>query len=244
VAPDGAGGVLRAAGLVKRFVAPGGSVVEVLRGADLTMAAGEIVAVIGRSGSGKSTLLNLLGGLDRPDAGELWFRGERITGASRRALARFRGRRLGFVFQSFHLIPELTAWENVLLAARYVGRPRAEAERAAGVLFSRLGIEDRAGHHPPALSGGEQQRVAFCRAVLNDPPVILADEPTGNLDEANAAVLLRELHGRARAGAAVLLVTHSAALARLADRTLALADGGRVVDGPAGRAPRSRGRRS
>jgi ABC-type lipoprotein export system ATPase subunit len=218
--------VLRAASLRKRFRTPDGRVLEVLRGVDLALAPGEFVAVVGRSGSGKSTLLNLLGCLDRSDGGELWFGGERLTGASRRALARFRGRRLGFVFQAYHLIPELTAWENVLLAARYVGRARAEAETAAQDLLLRLGVWERAAQFPPALSGGEQQRVAFCRAVLNDPAVILADEPTGNLDDENAAVLLAELRARAHGGrAAVLLVTHSAELARTADRTLTLMNG-------------------
>jgi ABC-type lipoprotein export system ATPase subunit len=200
-------------------------VLEVLRGVGLTLAPGELVAIIGRSGSGKSTLLNLLGCLDRPDGGELWFRDQRLTGASRRALAAFRGRNLGFVFQTYNLIPELTARENVLLASRYVGRAR-EAETAARALLERLGVWDRAEQFPPALSGGEQQRVAFCRAVLNDPALILADEPTGNLDAENAAVLLAELRERSRSGrSAVLLVTHSAELARTADRTLALVEG-------------------
>jgi lipoprotein-releasing system ATP-binding protein len=222
--------MLRAAGLRKTFRAPDGGAIEVLRGADVQLAPGEHVAVVGRSGSGKSTLLNLLGCLDRPDRGELFFRDLALTGARRRALATFRGRYLGFVFQSFHLIPELTAWENVLLAARYVGRDAGAAARAATELFARLGIADRRDHYPPALSGGEQQRVAFCRAVLNDPAVILADEPTGNLDEENARVILEELRDRARGGrAAVLLVTHSADLARAADRVLYLADGRLVV---------------
>jgi ABC-type lipoprotein export system ATPase subunit len=225
--------MLRAAGLAKRFGAPDGRVLEVLRAVNLALAPGELVAVVGRSGSGKSTLLNLLGCLDRPDGGELWFGDERLTGASRRALARFRGRHLGFVFQTYNLIPELTARENVLLAARYVGRARAEAETAARALLERLSVWDRADQYPPALSGGEQQRVAFCRAVLNDPAVILADEPTGNLDAENAAVLLAELRARARTGrSAVLLVTHSVELARAADRTLALTDGQLILVGP------------
>jgi ABC-type lipoprotein export system ATPase subunit len=217
--------LLRASGLTKRFRTPDGRVLGVLRGVDLALAPGELVAVVGRSGSGKSTLLNLLGCLDQSDGGELWFGGERLTGASRRALAGFRGRHLGFVFQTYNLIPELTARENVLLAARYVGRARAEAETEASGLLDRLGMSERAEHYPPALSGGEQQRIAFCRAVLNDPAVILADEPTGNLDPENAAVLLAELRARARGGRSVLLVTHSAELARAADRTLALNDG-------------------
>jgi lipoprotein-releasing system ATP-binding protein len=218
--------ILRTAGLAKRFRTPGGRVLDVLRGVELALAPGELVAIVGRSGSGKSTLLNLLGCLDRSDQGELWFGDQRLTGASRRVLARFRGQHLGFVFQTYNLIPELTAWENVLLAARYVGRARAEAETAARDLFDRLSVWDRAEQYPPALSGGEQQRVAFCRALLNDPAVILADEPTGNLDADNAATLLAELRARARSGrSAVLLVTHSAELARAADRTLTLVDG-------------------
>ncbi len=218
--------MLRAAGLRKTFRGPDGRAIEVLRGVDLSLGPGEHVAVVGRSGSGKSTLLNLLGCLDRADGGELWFGDQELTRAGRRALARFRGRQLGFVFQSFHLIASLTAWENVTLAARYVGRDRREAARAAAALFERLGIAHRRDHYPPALSGGEQQRVAFCRAVLNDPAVILADEPTGNLDEDNARVILDELSTRARAGgSAVLLVTHNAGLARTGDRVLHLADG-------------------
>jgi ABC-type lipoprotein export system ATPase subunit len=225
-----AGETFRALGLRKTFRAPAGGAIEVLRGVDLAIEPGEHVAVVGRSGSGKSTLLNLLGGLDRPDGGELWFGDLCLARANRRALAGFRGRRLGFVFQTFNLISELTAWENVVLAARYVGRDRAEAARAAGLLMERLGVAERAGHYPPTLSGGEQQRVAFCRAVLNDPALILADEPTGNLDEDNARVILAELKARARTGAAVVLVTHSPDLAREADRVLHL-DGGRLVNG-------------
>jgi ABC-type lipoprotein export system ATPase subunit len=217
---------LRGVGLVKRFQTPGGQALDVLRGVDLALQPGEVVAVVGRSGSGKSTLLNLLGCLDRMDGGELWFGDVRLSSAGRRARARFRGRHLGFEFQTYNLIPELTAWENVALAGRYVGRPRAEAAAAARNLLERLGVWERAEQYPPALSGGEQQRVAFCRAVLNDPAVILADEPTGNLDEDNAAVLLAELRARAEGGrTGVLLVTHSADLARTADRVLTLASG-------------------
>jgi ABC-type lipoprotein export system ATPase subunit len=230
--------LLRAVGLRKAFLAPDRRRIDVLRGTSLTLGASEYVAIVGRSGSGKSTLLNLIGCLDRADGGELLFRGRSLGRAPRRTLARFRGRDLGFVFQHFNLIPGLSAWENVLLAARYVGRDRSEAGRAAAALFERLGIADRARHYPPALSGGEQQRVAFCRAVLNDPALILADEPTGNLDEDNAAVIMGELRERTRTGrSAVLLVTHSADLARSADRTLQLVDGqlveaGRDLSGP------------
>ena len=217
---------LRAAGLCKSFPGPGGRAIPVLQGVDLALGPGETVAIVGRSGSGKSTLLNLLGALDRADAGELHLGAEAVRGASRRALARLRGRHLGFVFQSFHLIPSLSAWDNVLLAARYGGADRGDAARRAGALFEQLGIADRRAHLPPALSGGEQQRVAFCRAVLNEPRVILADEPTGNLDEDNARVILGELRARAASGrSGVVLVTHDLGLARTADRVLELVDG-------------------
>jgi putative ABC transport system ATP-binding protein len=146
--------------------------------------------------------------------------------ASRRALARFRGESVGFVFQAFHLIPSLTAWENVMLAARYVGPGQPPAAGVAAALFDRLGLAARRGAYPATLSGGEQQRVAFCRAVLNDPPLILADEPTGNLDRENAALILEELGLRARSGrSAVLIVTHDPQLVATADRLLLLADG-------------------
>jgi putative ABC transport system ATP-binding protein len=223
--------MLHAVGLRKTFRAPDGTVIEVLRGADLTLDRGEYLAVVGRSGSGKSTLLNLLGCLDRADGGSLRFRDLSLTGASRRTLATFRGRYLGFVFQAFHLIPSLTALENVLLAARYGGRDRRAAAQAAEALFERLGISERRNHYPATLSGGEQQRVAFCRAVLNDPPVILADEPTGNLDDDNARLILDELRSRARTGSSgVLLVTHNAELAGAAERALYLADGRLVLE--------------
>lgn len=216
---------LRAVGLRKAYRVRGGTLLEVLRGVDLALERGEYVAVTGSSGAGKSTLLALLGCLDRADGGELWFDDQPLARASRRALARYRGRSLGFVFQAFHLIPELTAWENVLLAARYAGLERGAAVRVAGALFERLGIADRRDHFPPELSGGEQQRVAFCRAVVKDPPLILADEPTGNLDEEHSAVILRELRARAEAGGTVLLVTHSAALAAQANRVYELEAG-------------------
>ena len=217
--------MLTATALRKAFRGTNGQPIEVLRGVDLTLARGEQVVVVGRSGSGKSTLLNLLGCLDRVDGGELSFDGRVLTGASRRALARFRGESVGFVFQAFHLIPSLTAWENVMLATRYVGRGRAAAAAVAEGLFARLGVAERKSQYPATLSGGEQQRVAFCRAVLNDPPLILADEPTANLDRENTDVILDELRFRARSGrSAVLIVTHDPDLVATADRTLVLAD--------------------
>ena len=215
-----------ARGLVRTF-GEGRAARRVLDGADLDVAAGEIVAVLGRSGSGKSTLLHVLGGLDRPEAGTVELAGERVTGVPERRLSVLRRRHVGFVFQFFHLLPELSGEANVLLAARVRGADPGAAARGRA-LVARLGLEPVAGSFPHQLSGGEQQRFAIARALVNDPAVILADEPTGNLDvEAGATVLalLREL---AAEGRAVVLVTHEASAAGIADRVLRL-DGGRLV---------------
>jgi len=200
--------MLRAAGLVKSYRAPSGMPIRVLAGVDLTVKGGELVVVTGPSGSGKSTLLNVLGLLEDGDGGELWFEDNRVSALGRSARSQARGRYVGFLFQSFLLLPFLTALENVLLAARYVGRSGAASRRRARELMEEVGVADRMDHFPAQLSGGEQQRVAFCRAVLNDPPLLLADEPTGNLDDENGAVILGALRGRARAGAAVVVVSH------------------------------------
>jgi ABC-type lipoprotein export system ATPase subunit len=218
--------VVRARGLDKTFRGPDGRAVPVLAGVDLEVRTGEFVAVTGASGSGKSTLLNLLGLLEPPDAGEIWLGEVCASRLSRRAQCPVRGRSIGYVFQSFMLIARLTALENVLLAARYVGRPRRDALAAAHALMERLGVAHRRDHYPAQLSGGEQQRVAYCRAVLNAPPLVLADEPTGNVDDDHAAVILAELRGLCRErGASVVLVTHRADAAALADRTLHLRAG-------------------
>src|SRR5215470_1879479 len=220
--------LVRAIGLARSYAGPAGRAVTALAGADLEAKSGEFLAVIGASGSGKSTLLNLLGLLERPYAGEIWFDERRVSHLSRRAQARVRGRDIGYVFQSFLLISGLTALENVLLAARYVGGDRASATREALSLMERLGVADRRGHYPAQLSGGEQQRVAYCRAVLNRPPLVLADEPTGSLDDVHAGVILRELKGCVRErGASVILVTHRADAAAEADRVVRL-EGGRL----------------
>jgi len=218
--------VVRALGLHKTFRGPDGGPVPVLGGVDLEVKTGEFVAVAGSSGCGKSTLLNLLGLLEPPDAGEIWLDDVCASRLSRRAQCRVRGRALGYIFQTFLLIGSLTALENVLLAARYVGRPRGEALAAAGALMERLGVAHRRDHYPAQLSGGEQQRVAYCRAVLNAPPLVLADEPTGNLDEGHAGVILTELRALCRErGTSVILVTHRADAAARADRTLRLRAG-------------------
>jgi ABC-type lipoprotein export system ATPase subunit len=200
--------------------------VRVLDGVDLEARPGQVVAVIGESGSGKSTLLNLLGLLEPADAGEIWFDAERVSPLGRRAQCRVRGTRIGYVFQAFLLIGSLTALDNVLLAARYIGRDRGTATREALALMERMGVAHRRGHYPAQLSGGEQQRVAFCRAVLNSPPLLLADEPTGNLDDAHARAILAELRAQARTrGATVILVTHRSEAAAEADVSLRLSAG-------------------
>jgi len=218
--------MIRAIGLTKTFSTGGGAPVVVLKGLDLEVKPGEYLAVTGPSGSGKSTLLNLVGLLDGADSGEIWFGDERVSSAGRRRQSLIRGRQVGFIFQAFHLIASLTALENVALAARYVGGDRTEAGRRAQALMERLGVAHRTRHYPAQLSGGEQQRVAFCRAVLNDPPLILADEPTGNLDEDHARVIREELRTRVRErGTTVLLVTHHPEAFGEADRVLSLVDG-------------------
>jgi ABC-type lipoprotein export system ATPase subunit len=219
--------LVRAVGLGKAFPGVDGAPpVRVLDGVDLEAKPGQVLAVVGESGSGKSTLLNLLGLLEPADTGEIWFDAERVSHLGRRAQCRVRGTRIGYVFQSFLLLAGLTALDNVLLAARYVGRDRRDAEREANALLERLGVAHRRGHYPAQLSGGEQQRVAYCRAVLNRPPLLLADEPTGNLDDSHARVILDELHAEARErGAAVILVTHRPDAAATADACLGLAAG-------------------
>jgi ABC-type lipoprotein export system ATPase subunit len=217
--------MLRAVGLLKAFPGPAGARVPVLEGVDLDVARGEHVLVRGASGSGKSTLLNVLGLLEDPDAGEVWIADQRLSHASRTAKSRARGRLIGYVFQSFLLVGSLTALDNVCLAARYVGRDRAAARRRALELLEQFGVAHRRHHYPPQLSGGEQQRVAYCRALLNDPVLVLADEPTGNLDEEQARVIQAALRHRARSGAAVVVVSHRPESAQDADRVLTLTEG-------------------
>jgi ABC-type lipoprotein export system ATPase subunit len=220
-------------GLSKTFLGPGGAPVPVLRDIDLEVRSGEFVAVTGSSGSGKTTLLNVLGLLEPASAGEIWLGAERVSHLGRRAQARVRGASIGYVFQSFLLLSGLTALDNVVLAARYVGRDRALARREALQLLERMGVAHRKDHYPAQLSGGEQQRVAYCRAVLNRPPLVLADEPTGNLDDEHARVIMSELRAStAERGAAVVLVTHRPETQASADRVLRLRDG-RLEPGPA-----------
>jgi ABC-type lipoprotein export system ATPase subunit len=221
--------VLAARGVVKQ-IGRERAARRVLDGVDVTVEAGEMLAVLGRSGSGKSTLLHLLGGLDRPDAGSIRVLGDELVGASERALTRLRLRRIGFVFQSFALVEELSGEENVLLPTRLPGAPPGGAGRAAR-LIDELGVADVAGRAPHELSGGEQQRFAIARALVNDPVLVLADEPTGNLDTEAAADVLRLLSGLTGAGRAVVIVTHERDAAAAADRVLVMSDG-RLVGSP------------
>jgi ABC-type lipoprotein export system ATPase subunit len=215
--------VLRARGLRKAYGTGRGARV-VLDGVDLEVARGELVAVVGRSGTGKSTLLHLLGGLDRPDAGSVEVVGRPVTGTSERDLSALRRDEIGFVFQFFHLVPELSGEENVALAARLPDSAPGAPERGRE-LIERLGLGDAAGRMPHELSGGEQQRIALARALVNDPAVVLADEPTGNLDPEAAAIVLDVLREVAAEGRAVVLVTHEEAATDAATRVLRLQDG-------------------
>src|SRR3954470_6449656 len=214
---------LRAHGLVKSY-GPARAARRILDGASLEVAPGELVAVVGRSGSGKSTLLHLLGGLDWPEDGWVEVGGERLVA---RDADHIRARRVGFVFQAFHLVPELTGLENVLLAARVPGAAPQTAQRGTE-LVERLGLAPVSSALPHELSGGEQQRFAIARALAGDPDVVLADEPTGNLDAASAALALAPRRAAADAGRAVVVVTHEPEATGRADRVLELRDG-RIV---------------
>ncbi len=219
--------LVRARGLVKTF-GSGRAARRVLDGADLDVGRGEVIAIVGRSGTGKSTLLHLLGGLDRADAGTIEVAGQTVTGAGERALSALRRRDVGFVFQFFHLLPELSGEGNVLLAAGVRGAAPEAADRGRA-LIRRLGLDDVRHALPSELSGGEQQRFAIARALVNDPGVLLADEPTGNLDPVAGAEVLRLLREAADEGRGIVLVTHDDAAAAIADRVLRLTDG-RLVD--------------
>jgi putative ABC transport system ATP-binding protein len=205
--------------------------VEILRGIDLSIARGEFVAIVGASGSGKSTLLGLLAGLDTPTSGSIRLDGEEISRLSEDRLAEIRGRQIGFVFQSYQLIPTLTAEENVLLPAELAGEASSEALDRARALLDTVGLRERRDHYPVQLSGGEQQRVALARAFIRKPPLLLADEPTGNLDSSNGRQVLELLLSLNRSEATTLvLVTHDRDLTSRASRILTLKDGCIVSD--------------
>jgi putative ABC transport system ATP-binding protein len=216
--------VLRARGLRKEH-GRGEGLVRAVDGVDLDVGAGETVAVMGPSGCGKSTLLHLLGGLDRPSGGEVWLNGGRIDDVGESARARRRRTDVGFVFQAFHLMDELTAVENVELSALLAGRSPRAARRRAEDLLDQVGLADRAGFLPSALSGGQRQRVAIARALSNEPSVVLADEPTGNLDSAATLDVLRLFDRLHESGQTLVVVTHDARIAATADRMISMRDG-------------------
>ncbi len=221
--------VIQASGLSRHY--PGdGSPVRAVDDVRLVIERGEAVSVMGPSGCGRSTLLHLLGGLERPSAGELTLDGRRVDGLSEAAWARLRRRSVGFVFQAFHLIDELSAVENVELPALLVGTPPQAARRRAMELLERLDVADRAAHLPARLSGGQSQRVALARALVNEPLLVLTDEPTGNLDSHATGELLKILAGLREAHQTLLLVTHDPRVAAIADRLLSMRDGAIVDD--------------
>jgi putative ABC transport system ATP-binding protein len=216
--------LFRARGLRKDY-GRGEGLVRAVDEVDLEVAPGEMLAVMGPSGCGKSTLLHLLGGLDRPSAGELWLAGRRIDGLSERALSGLHRREIGFIFQAFHLMDELTARENIELPALIAGRSLRAARRRALALLERVGLADRGDHLPSALSGGQRQRVAIARALVNEPLVVLADEPTGNLDTAATLEVLRLFKDLHASGLTLVIVTHDERVAASADRLVSMRDG-------------------
>ena len=211
---------------LERHYRMGHSVVRALDGVSISLGAGELVALLGASGSGKSTLLNLVAGMDRPTGGSLLFRGKNLAQFTSRELAAHRRHNVGMVFQSFNLVARKSALENVMLPMIFAERPAEERRRRAEELLARVGLAERAGHRPSELSGGEQQRVAIARALVNEPDLLLADEPTGNLDSKTAAEILGVLQQLHRdLGKSLLLVTHEERTASIAQRRIYLSDG-------------------
>jgi putative ABC transport system ATP-binding protein len=217
--------VVRTVDLTRRFKM-GDTYVEALRGVDLALAGGEFVALVGPSGSGKTTVLGLIGGLDRPTRGQVWIDGTELSASDERTLTQHRRRHVGFVFQTFHLLPRLTAEENVALPLMFSGVPEGERRARARELLQRVGLGQRLPHRPTQLSSGEQQRVAIARALVGQPALLLADEPTGNLDTVTGSeimALLKELNEEKRL--TMLVVTHDPEMAAYADRIIKLRDG-------------------
>lgn len=213
--------MIKASGIKKSY-----NTLQVLKGIDLTIEKGEIISIVGASGAGKSTLLHILGSLDKADAGKIWIDETDITSLSPRKLSAFRNQKIGFVFQSHHLLPEFTALENTMMPALIAGTSRSQAIQTASHLLNLLGLESRLTHRPSELSGGEQQRVAVARALINNPSIVFADEPSGNLDSASA----RSLHTlffdlRRQFNHTFVVVTHNEELAGMADRKLLMKDG-------------------
>ena len=216
--------VIETRGLRKDYVL-GAETIRALRGVDLTVRQGELTAIMGPSGSGKSTFMNLLGCLDTPTDGEYWLSGEDVSKLSERQLARIRNSRIGFVFQTFNLLPRATALHNVELPLIYAGQPTGERRRRAQESLDLVGLGDRMSHKPPELSGGQRQRVAVARALVNNPAILLADEPTGNLDSSTSAEIMEVLVRLNDEGQTILIVTHERDIAGHASRQIHLRDG-------------------
>lgn len=222
--------VLRAENLTKELPL-GKIVVHALRGVNLIVCKGELVGIVGPSGSGKSTLLGLMGGLDSPSAGTLEIDGIDVTRLNESRLTEVRNEKIGFVFQFFNLVPTLTALENVALPIQFARKPKFHPEKRAAEVLEMLGLKDRMNHRPMELSGGQQQRVAIARALANNPPLLLADEPTGNLDSESSEIVLRALYDiHHELGTTIVLVTHSPELAARMERVVELVDGQIVSD--------------
>jgi len=223
--------IIRLEGATKSFGSRGGQSFPALRGISLRVAPGDFLAVLGKSGSGKSTLLNLIAGIDRPTEGEVHAAGENLNRLGENRMALWRGRNIGVVFQFFQLLPTLTVEENILLAMDFVGKiPGAGRRKRARDLLELVGLSDQASKLPSALSGGQQQRAAIARSLANDPPIVLADEPTGNLDSETSAAIAGLFHGLIGQGKTLLIVTHDDNLARRAHRVIQLKDGLIVAD--------------
>ena len=210
---------------LKREYDMGGEIVRALRGVDLAIERNEYVAIMGPSGSGKSTLMNVIGCLDTPNAGEYWLNGTQVSRMSDDALAHVRNREIGFVFQTFNLLPRSTALQNVELPLVYAGVSSTERRRRATEALERVQLGERVGHRPNELSGGQRQRVAIARALVNDPAILLADEPTGNLDSQTSEEIMRVFEGLADQGQTVVMVTHEPDIAAHARRVIVLRDG-------------------
>ncbi len=212
--------IIQASGITKEYIEKDkAEPLKVLRGIDLNIEEDSLISIVGSSGSGKSTLLHIIGGLDRPTKGDVLYRGTNLNSLNAEELARFRNKNLGFVFQFHHLLPEFSALENVFMPALIAGRSQSVIEKEAMELLDRFGLGNRASHRPSELSGGEQQRVAVARALINKPNILLADEPTGNLDEANTTSLLNLLFGlKKELGITIVMVTHDKQIASQCDR--------------------------
>jgi putative ABC transport system ATP-binding protein len=225
------GAIIRGSRINKRYVMSKDNFVDAVRDASLEIRSGEMVGVMGPSGSGKSTLVHILGCLDSLDSGEVWLDGRRVDSLRRRELAELRRKEVGFIFQTFNLVPSFTALENVMLAAEYAGKSRREAREAARTALTRVGLADRSTHKPTELSGGQQQRVAIARALVNRPKVIFGDEPTGNLDSASSQEIVSMMHDIKReTGTTFVLVTHDPGVAATCDRVFHMLDG-RITNG-------------